>query len=279
MPIAVLRSAAAVAEIGPAAPVWLVMMLRRAWSSAVPSPFRHPGLEPGSIVVQRAKRRSGPRLKAGVTDGVGASGAPVHDTPLRQRPIQRCQQPFDVAVVVVVGEADAHDAVVVRSAERLDQARGPEIAVADGDLLGVQLARRCRPRLAAGHVKGDHRRQRDRRSLGRRPTIRTPGRALRRRSTLSASRASCATISAIDAPQPRVEGIGRLQLVMGVQGVEIIGHADAAGGEFVIGAAGQELVGDVVVGDEEVVLVGGALQDARACRTAPTDAARTPCRG
>ena len=47
---------------------------------------------------------------------------------------------------------------------------------------------------------------------------------------------------------------------MRVQGVEILAHADAAGGELMGRAAGQELVGDVVVGNEMVVEVARLLQ-------------------
>src|SRR5581483_4830882 len=54
--------------------------------------------------------------------------------------LQGIEQAVDIALAVVMGDADPDDAVLRREAKRGDAAPRPEIAVADGDPMALQLA-------------------------------------------------------------------------------------------------------------------------------------------
>src|SRR5579871_6279085 len=78
----------------------------------------------------------------------------LHRANLCQRAVQRLQQPVHVAVVVVVGDADADHAVLWRETQGLDAATAPEVAIADGDLLAIERQRDVR-RPSARHCEGN----------------------------------------------------------------------------------------------------------------------------
>ena len=154
-------------------------------------------------------------------------------------------------------EADAHHTVLRGQAEGLDQARGPVVAVADGDPVLVEFGHDVGA-LAAGHMERDDRRQS---AVAARAPANDAGVARpEERLDFVGQPRFVRRDQAIGARQPGVEGVRRLQLVMPVQIVEILAHADATGRELMRGPTRQELVGNVVVGNEVVIEVARLLQ-------------------
>ena len=178
MPIASLRSEGALEKWALAPP------LRHTFHKRQFSPVI-PGLDPGVPHLPH------PHLDA-PTEARGDDWLRAPSPQLPQRPIQGCQQPIDILIVIVVREADAHYPVFRGQPQRLDQTRGPVVAVADGDAVLVELGDDIGG-FPAGNMERDHRGEAA--IAGGSPTDDAHVPRLRGTSSIfSASRASCAAI-------------------------------------------------------------------------------------